>query len=512
MGSKPPAREEPVNNPARDPSDASVKFAVELMLIGERREPAQGGQTIDVINPATKEVIAAVPRGQAVDVDRAVQAARAAFGSWARLAARQRGRQLLMIADELDKHAERIARTTSMETGNAIRTQSRPEVAWAADVLRYFGSLASEAKGETLPLGETFLSYSRREPLGVVGAIIPWNSPVILAAMKIAMAVSMGNTIVLKAAEDAPLAAIGVAEICAQQLPPGVVNVVTGYGDEAGAALAMHPLVQKLSFTGSTEVGKEIMSKAAQRVVPVSLELGGKSPNIVFADALDDNTVQGVISAMRFTRQGQSCTAGSRLFVHASIFDEFVGRLTSSLAGLKVGDPLDEAIDMGALINERQFRRVCGYIDDGLAQGAHVALGGLPPATGPLSKGYYAIPTVLTDVDPSWRIAREEIFGPVLVAIPWTSVDAVVDLANDSHYGLAAFIWTRDVNAGIRVAHRLETGWIQINRGLGQIVGMSYGGYKESGIGREFSIEGALEEFTQRKSITVDLDFHGRLN
>ncbi len=476
------------------------------MIIDGKAADAQDGRLIDVENPATRQVIAQVPRGGEADVDRAVRAAAKAFESWREVPPRDRGRLLMKIADAVEAEIEPIARTVALETGNAIRTQARGEMKVTADVFRYFGGLASEAKGETIPLGENMLCYTRREPIGVVGGIVPWNMPVGLGTLKIAMSVAVGNTLVLKAAEDAPLGLLRVAEICQQFLPPGVLNLITGFGEEAGAALARHPLVRKLSFTGSTEVGKLIMHAAADRIVPVSLELGGKSPAIVFPDANDDKTVDGVITGMRFTRQGQSCTAGSRLFLHRDIFDSFLEKVTAKLSKLKIGDPLDEATDMGAIINRKQFDRVCSYIKDGLGQKeGRVLIGGLPPKDGPLAQGYFVQPTVFAGVANDWRIAREEIFGPVMVAIPWDDEREAIRMANDSHYGLAAYVWTRDITKALRTAHAIESGWVQVNQGGGQMPGMSYGGFKQSGIGREYSLEGMLDGFTQRKCVTVNL-------
>jgi len=477
-----------------------------LMLIDGRPEEAADGRAIDVENPATRSAIGQVPRGGQADVDRAAGAAARAFAGWRLVPARERGQRLLRIADAAERELEAIARTVALETGNAIRTQARPEMKSVVDIFRYFGGIAGEAKGETIPLGEHVLCYTRREPIGVVGGIVPWNAPVSLGTLKIAMAVAAGNTLVLKAAEDAPLGLLRLAQICAEHLPPGVVNLLTGYGEECGAPLAQHPLVRKLSFTGSTEVGRLIMHAAADRIVPVSLELGGKSPAVVFPDSDDERAVDGVITGMRFTRQGQSCTAGSRLFLHRDIFDSFLGKLASKLTTLTIGDPLDEATDMGAIINRKQFDRVCAYIQDGLKQpGASVLLGGLPPTTGPLAKGYFVEPTIFAGVGSAWRIAREEIFGPVLVAIPWENEADVIRMANDSHYGLAAYVWTHDLTRGLRTAHAIESGWVQVNQGLGIVPGQAYGGFKQSGIGREYSLEGMLDSYTQRKCVTVNL-------
>jgi acyl-CoA reductase-like NAD-dependent aldehyde dehydrogenase len=479
-----------------------------LMLIDGQWTASTNGQFLSIEDPARHTLIAHVPRAQAPDVDRAVQSAARAFPLWKREIPRERGKLLLQIADALETDSEHIARLVSTETGNALRTQSRPEVKCAVDIFRYFGGLASELKGETVPLGEGSLSYTRREPYGVVAGIVPWNVPIMLSALKIAPALCAGNTLVLKAAEDAPLGLLEMARICNDFLPPGVFNVLTGLGEECGAALARHPLVQKLSFTGSTEVGKSIMHAASDRIVPVSLELGGKSPVIVFPDAFEDKTVDGVIAAMRFTRQGQACTAGSRLFLHTSIFDAFLAEMDRKLDAIKIGDPLDEQTDMGTIINRMQFDRVCSYIEEGSHQpGVQVLSRDLPNLAPEIANGYFLPPMILANVRNDWRVAREEIFGPVLVAIPWTDEDDVVRMANDSHYGLAAFIWTHDMSKGLRTAHAIDSGFVQVNQAIPQMPGQSYGGYKQSGMGREFSLEGMLESFTQRKSITVGLNF-----
>ncbi|MFO1028849.1 MAG: aldehyde dehydrogenase family protein [Acetobacteraceae bacterium] len=487
------------------PAEAKPRHA--HMLIDGNWVDALSGATLVVENPGRRTPIATIPRGNADDVQLAVAAAQQAFPAWSRIPPRQRGRMLLQVAEALEARIEELARIIAEETGNAIRTQARGEATLTADIFRYFAGLGGELKGETIPLGEHVLSYTRREPLGVVGAIIPWNAPVLLGALKIAPALVAGNTLVLKAAEDAPLGVLFMARVCQEFLPPGVLNVLTGTGEEAGGPLAHHPAIRKLSFTGSTEVGKIIMHAAAERIVPVSLELGGKSPSIVYPDADQDWVVDGVIAGMRFTRQSQSCTAGSRLFLHRDIFDSFLDKLTKKTQALKLGDPLDETSDIGAIINEKQFRKVCGYVDEGLhRKDARLVFGGLPPKEGPLAQGYFAIPTVFADTSNDWRLAREEIFGPVLVAIPWRDEADAIRMANDSHYGLAAYVWTHDIGTALRTAHAIESGWVQVNQGLGQQPGHSYGGYKQSGIGREFSLEGMLDSFTQRKNVTVNLN------
>ena len=465
-----------------------------------------GGDTLSVENPSRREVICQIGRGTATEIDLAVAAAERARRDWAARPASERGAMLTELGNRLSDHGEEVARILAAESGNAIRTQSRGEAAGAAGVLKYYGGVAVEQKGETLPLGPGLFSYTTREPLGIVGSIIPWNSPLQLGAVKISMALATGNCLVLKPAEDAPLAVLRLVELAADIFPPGVFNVVTGLGEEAGAALAAHPGVAKVSFTGSSEVGKLVGHAAADRIANVTLELGGKSPCIVFPDACTperiDTTAQGVVNAMRFARQGQSCTAGSRLFVHASVWDDLMPRVAEKAAAMKVGDALDQDSDIGAVVNAERYAEICAYVAEAEAQGATFLTGGTPEAT---EGGFHPIPTILTGLDNSWRIAREEVFGPVLVALPWEDETGMIAQANDTHYGLAAFVFTHDMSTIIRMTRAVEAGWVQVNQGGGQIPGMSYGGIKQSGMGSEYSIEGALEAYTFRKNVTVAL-------
>lgn len=470
-------------------------------LVGGEWVAAQSGEWTAVENPGRKQTLAFVPASDERDVDAAVSAASDAFRSWGRLPARDRGRLLLAIGDKIADNQEELALLIASETGNAIRTQARGEAASGADIFRFYGEVASQQKGETLPFGDGLLSYTVREPIGVVGGIVPWNAPVTLSSLKMAMALMTGNTLVLKAADLAPLAVLKMAEWANEVLPAGVLNVLTGSGAQAGAALARHPKVSKLTFTGSTGVGKDIIAAAADRIAPVTLELGGKSPAIVFPDGNDAETVQNVINAMRFTRQGQSCTAGSRLYLHESIFDEFVAKLVAKLGELKVGDPLDEASDIGAIVNERQHSSVLSYIAGAVAAGGELVTGGVSSPSD--RDGYYVAPTVITGARADWAVTREEVFGPVLVVIPWSDEDEVLAWANDSDYGLAGYVFTKDISTALRMVNGLEAGWVQVNRGGGQLPGMSYGGNKQSGLGREYSLDGALESFTNVKNITI---------
>ncbi|MET4590642.1 aldehyde dehydrogenase family protein [Arthrobacter sp. 754] len=480
-----------------------TKGSTGLLIDGQWIDPKDGG-TLEVQNPSNRSTVATIGRSTAADVDRAVASAAEAFKSWHLLPARERGAFLTRLGNAVAENAEDIARLLASETGNAIRTQSRGEVASTVEVLRYYGGTASEQKGETLPLGQGLFSYSTRDPLGVVAAIIPWNSPLVLGAVKIGMALATGNTLILKPAEDAPLAVIRVCELAAEILPAGVLNLVTGRGSDAGAALAGHPDVAKVSFTGSSEVGRGVLHAVADRIGHATLELGGKSPAIVFPDSNTEETAKNIVAAMRFARQGQSCTAGSRLFVHADIWDDFMPKVIAAVEDLVIGDALDEATDMGAVINTTRYQEISEFVREAEEQGAQFLTGG-PSAGLDGTTPLQLKPTVIAGVDNTWRIAREEVFGPVLVAIPWQTEAEVTAWANDTHYGLAAYVFTQDLTTALRMAENVDAGWVQINRAGGQLPGMSYGGRKQSGIGAEYSIEGALESYTQRKSVTIAL-------
>jgi aldehyde dehydrogenase (NAD+) len=477
------------------------------MWINGERVASSTGEWRDVLNPAHRgSVITRVPSAGLDDVDRAVAAAHAAFPAWRARHFTERARALALIADDIEANADEFARLTALDTGNALRTQARPEVTTLVALFRYFSGIAGEVKGTVLPAGDSQLQYTRLEPLGVVACILPWNSPLMIAGFKVPAALAAGNTVILKAADDAPLTILLLAEYCNRHLPAGVVNALTGRGSLIGSALAQHPGVDKVSFTGSTEVGRGVSRQAGERLAHVSLELGGKNPSIVFPDAVDDELIDGLLLASRFARQGQSCTAGSRLFLHEDVYDEVLERLVAKLGAMKVGDPLDEASDMGAVINAKQHASIDEFLAEGRASSdMRVALGGSAPTEGPLTEGFYHLPTVFAGARNEFRLAREEIFGPVLVAIPWRDVDDVVRMANDSNYGLAAFIWSHDLDSAINTANRVEAGWIQVNQGGGQVVGQSYGGYKQSGIGREVSLEGMLAGFTQTKQVNIKL-------
>ncbi len=466
---------------------------------------ASSGKTFDVVNPATAEVIGAAALGDAADVDAAVAAAAAAQLEWARQTARQRGKLVQEAGRVLAAHVDELGRLIALETGKALRTESRVEAGVLADMFTFYGGLGSELKGETIPFNPDMLTVTLREPIGVVGAIIPWNVPLLLMAMKIAPALVAGNAVVIKSAEEAPLTVLRVIQIIGQVLPKGTVNILSGYGPDCGAPLVAHPKVGKVTFTGSVETGKIVYKTAAEKLIPVTLELGGKSPMIVMGDADLDRAVAGAIVGMRFTRQGQSCTASSRIYVHESIHDAFVSSLVDKVNAMKMGDPLDEATDIGTIISREQFDKVQSYIAMGREAGATVHELSQMPDDPKLSKGLFARPVVFTDISEDCRPAREEIFGPVACVFKFRDYEDVLARANASEYGLAATIWTRDLKTAMDATRRLQAGFVQVNQNLVVQAMLSYGGVKHSGLGREASLESMLEHFTHKKTVIINM-------
>ena len=480
----------------------------ELMVIGGKEVKSASGKWMQVENPSKKgEIVAEVPRANDEDVDMAVNVAEEAFKTWKEVPIAQRGAILLKIADAIEEAAAELGEMVATENGNAIR-YTLGEAKNAGEKIRYYGGLASEVKGTVYPGPKDAFLYTRREPLGVVAAITPWNSPLALAAVKIGPALLTGNTVVLKPASTAPVSVINMVKIANKFLPAGVLNIITGSGSECGMALAKHPKVKKITFTGSTEVGKQLLQLAADRVVMSTMELGGKNPQIVCPDSYQDNVVNGVIGTVRFNRMGQSCSSGSRIYIHKSIFDSFVDKMVKKLKTYKLGNALSEDTDIGPIVNRQQFTKVYSYIEAALKEKkATLMCGGLPPEEGPLAEGYYIEPTVFVSPDDSTVLAKEEIFGPVVVAIPWDDEQEVLRMANDTAYGLVAYIWCHDAVKAMNMAHSVNAGSIMINYWGPPTEGHPYGGMKESGIGRENCLEGILGNYTEMKAVTLNMDY-----
>ena len=479
-----------------------LKAAPKKLLIGGKWVAAKSGKTFETLNPATEEVLALVAEGDKADVDEAVKAARKAFedGSWSKIGPHQRARYLFKIADLIEEHADELAELETLDNGKAMTQARAIDVAGAAETFRYYGGWCSKIYGETNPSDPSMFNYTLREPVGVCGQIIPWNFPLLMATWKLGPALACGNTVILKPAEQTPLTALRLGELILEAgLPDGVVNIITGFGPGAGSSIAEHPDIDKVAFTGSAEVGKIILKASAGNLKRVSLELGGKSPNIIFPDA---DLAQAVPNSMMgvFFNSGQVCCAGTRIFVQKDVYEKFNDQLAQFSAGMTMGDGLDPKTMMGPLVSKEQFDKVKGYLELGKKEGARVTTGG-EAATG---KGYFVKPTVFADVNNSMRIAREEIFGPVAATIPFKDENDAVIQGNDTDYGLAAAVWTSDLGRAHKVARALKAGTVWVNC-YGMIDPISpFGGYKQSGFGRELG-KYALELYTQIKTIYVRL-------
>lgn len=480
---------------------ATETLAHGAWINGAEVESAES-ETFDTYNPATGEVIASVAKGSAADVDHAVDAATAALaGPWGKMGATARSRALHKLADLIHDERRDLAELETRNNGKAI-SSVKAEIAGSAEVFRFFAAGVAAHHGSAIPIGGSLLSYSLKEPVGVAGQIIPWNYPFMMASWKLAPALAAGCAVVLKPASATPLTALRLGQMCSEAgIPDGVVNVVPGPGEPMGSYMVSHPGIHKIAFTGETDTGKEIMRTAAGELKRITLELGGKSPNVVFADADMESAIPSSVWSI-FYSAGQSCEARSRILVEQSVYDEFVERFCELAGKLVVGDPMDEATQVGSLISNNQLERVAGYVEIGQAEGAQVALGG-ERLNGDLSRGSFYAPTVLTGVRNEMRVAQEEIFGPVVTIIPFSDEKDAIRLANDVRFGLMATVWTGDTARAHRVAARIKSGLVGINMPYTAFPGVPFGGYKQSGFGRELSLE-SLDEYTETKGVLLN--------
>jgi aldehyde dehydrogenase (NAD+) len=485
------------------PAKDDITPSATKLLINGRWIPSESGKTFATVNPSTGEEICQVAEGDAADVEKAVRAARAAFdqGPWRKTTASERGLLLHRLADLIETHSDELARLETIDNGKPLTVAKTVDVAKTVACYRYFAGWADKVQGKTIPIDGDFFCYTRHEPIGVVGQIIPWNYPMLMQAWKLAPALATGNTVVMKPAEQTPLSALRIGELILEAgFPDGVVNLLPGFGPTAGAAIAHHMDVDKVAFTGSAEVGRLIMEAAAKsNLKRITLELGGKSPNIIFADTDLDEAVEGAHMGL-FVNQGQSCCAGSRVFVEENIYDAFVEKSVARARKRVVGDPFDPRTNQGPQVDRTQFDRVMGYIESGHSEGATLACGGDRAG----DRGYFIQPTVFANVQDDMQIAREEIFGPVMSVIAFKNVEEVITRANRTNYGLAAGVWTCDIKKAHAIANGVRAGTVWVNCYHVLDTRAPFGGFKQSGIGRELG-EYGLQEYTEVKTVTVKL-------
>ncbi len=471
------------------------------LFINGKWEDSASGKTFETLNPATGEVLAVVSEAGTEDVDRAVKAARKAFdeGAWTKMSAANRSRLIYKLADLMEEHKEELAQLDTLDNGKPIRETTNADIPLAIEHFRYYAGWATKIVGQTIPVQGKFFTYTRHEPVGVVGQIIPWNFPLLMAAWKLGAALATGCTVVLKPAEQTPLSALYLAQLAAEAgFPEGVLNVIPGYGETAGEPLVKHPLVNKIAFTGSTTVGKSIMAEASNSMKRITLELGGKSPNIILPDADMNRAIPGAFSGIMFN-QGQVCCAGSRLYIQKKNFDNVMADLVTHSKNVKQGEGLNADTEMGPLVSREQQDRVVNYINKGKEEGAELLTGGTHT-----EKGYFVEPTIFADVDDKMTIAKEEIFGPVVAAMPFEDLDEVIERANNSNYGLAAGLWTENLKSAHYVANRIKAGTVWVNCYNAFDAAAPFGGYKESGLGREMGSY-ALNNYSEVKTVWINL-------